>query len=217
MPYKDPNKQREANRKVKAKARTNKEARAWTAIVYPESAVDGWENILEGYHTPWAKSPLHDRDTNEDGTPKKPHWHILLAFEGKKSYEQVAAITASIGGTIPQICHNQKGMVRYFTHRDNAEKAQYKQSEIQAFGGFDVADMLKPSASESLQLQGEMIDFCIRYDVTEFQDLMSYARHEREDWALELGMHAFTVIQFIKSRRHAGRRPINPETGEFYE
>lgn len=217
MPYKDPEKQREAQRKSMAKARANKTARAWTAIVYPESAVEGWETILEGYHTPWAKSPLHDRDMNADGTQKKPHWHILLSFEGKKSYEQVAAITSAIGGTIPQICHNQKGMVRYFIHKDNPEKAQYKQSDIQAFGGFDVAEMLKPSATESLNLQMEMVDFCIKYDVVEFQDLLAYARSEREDWAIELGVHSFMLFQFIKSRRHAGRKPVNPVTGELYE
>ena len=61
MPYADPEKQREADRKRKARARAEKKlrnsrkfarkpdvrARAWTFIVYPESAPENWRDVLD--------------------------------------------------------------------------------------------------------------------------------------------------------------------------
>ena len=86
MPYADPEKQREADRKRKARARAEKKAeeseevrerkpdvraRAWTFIVYPESAPENWRDVLDRFHLQWACSPLHDRDVNATGEPKR--------------------------------------------------------------------------------------------------------------------------------------------------
>lgn len=228
MPYADREKQREANRKVKAKKRakaqelregkTDVRARAWTFIVYPESAAENWREVLDGFRVPWACSPLHDKDVNADGTPKKSHWHVLLSFGGKKSYTQVTAITLAVDGTIPQVCHDQKGMVRYFSHRDNPEKAQYMASDIEGRCGFDLEEYLKPSAAESMRLQNEMVEWCFKYHVMEFWVLQIYALRERPDWAQELNRSCFQITQFLKSRRHSPDvKACNPETGEIYE
>ena len=68
-------------------------ARTWTFIVYPESAPQNWRELLDECHVSWVESPLHDKDVNPDGTVKKPHWHIILLFDGNKSYEQVKEIS----------------------------------------------------------------------------------------------------------------------------
>ena len=237
MPYKDPGKKREADRKAKAEkraaAKTEKQekegnaavvvagrdvrARAWTFIVYPESAPEIWREVLDGFHVPWACSPLHDKDVNATGEPKKPHWHILLSFSGKKAYKQICGVSEGINGTRPQVCHDQKGLIRYFTHRDNPEKAQYNQGDIEAHGGFDLEEYLKPTASECMRLQDEMIEWCFRYNVTEFWVLKIYALRERPDWSAELSRSCFQITQFLKSRRHGGNaEACNPETGEIY-
>ena len=234
MPYKDPEKRRAAARQSMAKARaaakteeTKKEgnaavadvrARAWTFILYPESAPENWREVLDGYHVPWACSPLHDKDVNATGEPKKPHWHILLSFTGKKGYKQILGVTEGISGTRPQVCHDQKGLIRYFTHRDNPEKAQYDQRDIEAHGGFDLEEYFKPTASECMRLQNEMIEWCYRHNIVEYRALKVYALHERPDWANELSRSCFEVTQFIKSQRHSGGEPVcNPETGEIYK
>lgn len=233
MPYSDPEKQKEAQRKLMAKARAtaktdeNAEKRenasdvkalSWTFIVYPESAPENWREILEGYHIPWVCSPLHDRDVNATGEPKKPHWHILLSYNGKKAYRQVLDVTKSIGGTIPQVCRDKKGLIRYFTHRDNPEKAQYEQKNIEAHGGFDLEEYIKPTASECLALQDEMIEWCYKNKVTEFWVLKMYAMRERPDWSSELSRSCFQITQFLKSRRHGGNiKFCSPDTGEIYE
>ena len=63
--------------------------RSWTFVLYPESAPPDWRDRLDDFHIEWVESPLHDRDINGDGQPKKPHIHVLLSFGSVKSYDQV--------------------------------------------------------------------------------------------------------------------------------
>ena len=102
-----------------------KRGRNWTIIVYPDSAPDDWRDQLDQLHIQWIESPLHDKDTNPDGTVKKAHWHVLLLFDGNKSYQQVKDITAKLNTVNPQRVESARGMVRYMVHLDNPEKYQY--------------------------------------------------------------------------------------------
>ena len=190
--------------------------RSWTFIVYPDSAPENWREIIDSEHIEWVESPLHDKDTNADGTPKKPHWHVLVMYESVKDYHQVKELTDKLHTPAPQKCNGAKGLVRYMAHLDNPEKYQYNKSDIVGHGGADVGELLRPSASESLAIQGEMIDFIIKYDVVEYIDLVTYARYNRPDWFEELTCRSFNVVQIIKSRRHCGRKPVDPTTGEIY-
>ena len=56
--------------------------RNFATMVYPESAPENWREILAGYFIPAFISPLHDKDLNPTGEPKKPHHHVMLMFEG---------------------------------------------------------------------------------------------------------------------------------------
>ena len=115
------------------KTRGHDRTRIWAAIVYPESAPEDWRDILDAQHIEWAESPLHDQDVNPGtGEVKKAHVHIVLAFEGPKSYEQVCEILEPLHGPIPQRCHALKGAVRYFAHMDNPDKHQYSPNDIVA-------------------------------------------------------------------------------------
>ena len=93
--------------------RKDERSRNWVIIVYPESAPKDWQGILDNMHVQWIESPLHDKDTNPDGTIKKAHWHVILAFGSKKSYKQVKEIADNLHAPTPQKVHNMKGQVRY--------------------------------------------------------------------------------------------------------
>ena len=94
------------------KARTiDERTRNWTFLVYPESAPENWRDILDEEHIQWVESPLHDKDDNANGEQKKPHWHILLLFEGNKSYEQVKELTDKLHATIPQKCASAQALL----------------------------------------------------------------------------------------------------------
>lgn len=197
-----------AEKKSNAKAADGR-ARTWAAVIYPDSAPSNWKDLLDEQHIPWACSPLHEFDTNATGEVKKPHWHIVLSFDGKKSYEQICDILAPLNAPIPQRCHDVRGIVRYFAHLDNPEKHQYSVSDIEGHGGFDVTAALQPSASERYEYIGQMVDFVRDNGITEYQDLMDYALSERRgDWfPLLCDSCSFVMQQYIKSQRH--RRDVD--------
>lgn len=191
-------------------------ARSWTFVLYPESAPNDWRGVLDDEHIQWVESPLHDKDTNPDGTPKKPHWHILLMFEGKKSYEQIKEITDKLNAPIPQKTASARGLVRYMVHMDNPEKFQYNVSDIIGHGGADVSELLKPSSSERYSMIREMIAFVREHGIVEFQDLMDYAATNRfDDWFPMLcDSSSYVMSCYIKSCRNRLQKPVDYSTGE---
>lgn len=191
----------------KSSGNTDSRTRNWTFVLYPESAPDNWRDILDDLHIEWVESPLHDKDLNADGEPKKPHIHIGIFFSGNKSFEQIKRITDDLCCPIPQRCHNSRALVRYMAHLDNPEKAQYCPSDIKGHGGVDVAEMLRPCSSERYELIREMMQYCKSQCIVEFQDLLDYAMAERfDDWfPLLCDNSSYVVGQYIKSQRHRSK------------
>lgn len=194
---------------MEEKKSTDNRARTWTFVLYEDSAPENWRELLDEEHIEWIESPWHDKDVNADGTPKKKHKHILLIFKGKKSYEQIKDITDKLKQPIPQRCHDAKGLVRYFTHADNPEKAQYNVSDIVGHGGADVSDFMRPSNTERYKLISDMMMYIRSKGITEFQDLMDYAADEHfNDWfPLLCDNSAFVIGLYIKSQRNRSLAP----------
>lgn len=53
-------------------AEKNVKKRNWVMVAYPDSLPENWLDILVQTGLPCAISPLHDRDTEATGEPKKP-------------------------------------------------------------------------------------------------------------------------------------------------
>lgn len=177
-------------------------SRSWSFLVYPESAPENWRDLLDEQHIAWVESPLHDKDINPTGEPKKPHYHIFLTFEGKKSYEQILEVIQCTNGTIPQRVNNQRSLIRYFAHIDNPEKAQYNLTEIVCHGGVDIGDLLTIGSGEKQTYIKEMMDFVRNNDIEEFYELADYARECNDDWFNVLVFQASYVLEkYIKSNR----------------
>ena len=197
------------------------EARNWSLIIYPDSAPKDWEKILDEQHVKWACSPLHDKDIDENAEGgakvKKPHYHVVITFEGNKSFEQVCEITKSLNTVHPQVCHSVVGSLRYFTHKDNPEKYQYDPTEIRAFSGFDADKYLEMTTSMKKKVCSEILSFIIKYHVTEYADLFFTVYSENKaDW-LDVMMqsnYAQSIKMMLSSMRHTSHKPFNPMTGE---
>jgi hypothetical protein len=204
------------------RSKGNGRTRNWTIIVYPESAPDNWREIIDMEHIPWIESPLHNKDINITGEIKKEHWHVLLCFEGVKTFEQVRELTEKINSPIPQKCAAAKALVRYMLHMDNPEKHQYNISDLKGHGGVDITDMLKPTGSDRYMYIKEMIEYIKENKIDEFQDLLDYAATERyEDWFVLLcDNSSYIVGNYIKSLRHRKERSekiviIDKDSGEI--
>lgn len=182
----------------------DKRSRNWTCVVYPDSAPDNWRAVLDDLHIPWIESPLHDKDVNPDGEPKKSHWHVMLMFSSMKSFSQVKEITSLLCSPNPQKVASARSMVRYFAHMDNPEKYQYDKSSIIAHSGAEIDHYISATTSERYELIAEMMDFIDGNNITEIEDMLFYARKERfMDWfPLLCDNSAYVIGQYIKSKRH---------------
>ena len=156
--------------------------RNWTLLVYPESAPKNWRTIIDDNHVQWIESPLHDKDTNPDGTIKKPHWHILIMYDGVKSYDQVESLTVKLKSPIPKRCESARGLVRYMIHLDNPEKFQYEKSEIIGHCGADVESFFEMTATNRLDKLKDITRYVLDNHVTSFSDLVEYAITHDDDW-----------------------------------
>lgn len=175
--------------------------RVWAAIVYPESAPEDWLSVLAGYHIPMAISPLHVPDDDE----KKPHHHILVHFEGKKSRTQVKEIFDIVHGVVS---HKPVGSIggyaRYMCHIDNPEKEQLDVRDVVCLSGFDYRQYLVPSGTKLKELEKEIDTFVLDNQITEVADLVKIALESEPEWydILQIPSYLSRVNRLITSMRH---------------
>lgn len=175
--------------------------RNWSTIVYPESAPDNWQEILQQEFIPAFISPLHDKDINPTGEAKKPHYHIILMFEGKKSKSQVEEIFNLIGGVGCERVKSIRGYARYLCHLDNPEKAQYNQEEVKCLSGADYIGVIGLIIDKYKAIR-EMIDYCKEYNIYSYADLMEYCMENRFDWFRVLCDNGtYPVKEYLTSRK----------------
>lgn len=197
--------------------------RNFTAIVYPESAVEGWRDILKELHISFLVSPLHDLDLNDDGQPKKAHYHIMLFFEGNKSDKQIIDIFDSIGAVYTRktmVVNSKRNMARYMCHLDEDDKPIYDTSAVYTYG-VDYIQLVNAPSDKYIILD-EIQEFCDRYDIISFYVLMKYCKAYRPDWAIVIrDMSTIYIDNWLKSRKWSKEnnvdKLVDPITGEVID
>lgn len=192
--------------------------RNFATVVYPESAPDNWQDILARHCVPSFISPLHDKDINPFGEPKKPHYHVVLMFDGKKSISQVKEIFDTINGVGVEVVKSIRGYARYLCHLDNPEKAQYEPSDVRCIAS-DYISTIGLSIDKYVAIS-EMQDFCDYYNVVSFYALAKYARSNRQDWHRILcDCGSVFMREYLQSRKWSKEQNfgdiIDPDTGEI--
>lgn len=182
----------------------NTKKRNWAFVLYPESAPKDWREQLKISGLMAAISPLHDKDVNPTGEPKKAHYHILLVYSGPTTYNAVAKFTASFNATIPQALESVRGMYRYFSHKDNPEKYQYNEREIINVNGFNIADLVELSKSEINEIKKSILMLIRELMFVEYADLVDFLI-DNEMWTeYDVAINnTFFFNSYIASRRHS--------------
>lgn len=177
--------------------------RNWAIVVYPESAPENWIEILQKKGLVCAISPLHDKDINPDGESKKPHWHVIICYEGPTSYNVVKSITDELNAPAPTALEHVKGYYRYLTHKDNPEKAQYKESEIISINGFNIANFTELTRAEVFELKKRIQTFIVENDILEYADLLDSLLESEMYSELEVAQNNTLLFNtYITSRRN---------------
>lgn len=184
----------------KSQAKREQRTRNFATVVYPESAPPDWIDKLDRLHVPALISPLHDQDVNPSGELKKPHYHVLLMFEGVKDYEtQVKPMFAEIGGVGREIVNSTRGYARYLCHLDNPEKAQYKPSKVRCMGGADYASITS-LPTDTRKMLAEIMGYVQENEIYSFAEFIDLSRLYHPDWfTLIVNTNGWIVKEFIKS------------------
>ena len=182
--------------------------RNWAFVVYPESAPTEWRHILRQTGLQCAISPLHDKDKYVEGAPdaeheKKAHWHVIAVYSGPTSPRVVKAITDSLNAPAPIALDSVRGYYRYLTHKDNPDKYQYDERDIETLNGFNVSDFVELTRSEVNEIKRRLQGVIRQSGITEYCDLMDllldsemYLEHD------VASSHTYFFDKYIAGRRH---------------
>jgi len=174
--------------------------RSFATIVYPESAIENWLEIISTLKINCFVSPLHDKDINEDGTIKKAHYHVQFIFDGPKTLKQCIEIANKINGVGIELVNSVRGMARYLCHLDNPEKAQYSPEDIKTFGSDDYFEIIALPSDKYKNIK-EMISWCNENNCIYYSDLFNYAMANRDDWFRTLCDNGtYVVKEYLKAQ-----------------
>lgn len=182
----------------------NVKKRNWAFVAYPESLPTNWKEQLQLTGLQVAISPLHDKDKDPTGEPKKPHYHVILCYAGPTSYNVVKALTDSLNCPIPQPLEQVRGYYRYFTHMDNPEKYQYSPDTIETINGFSIMDFVELTKSEVLTAKRKLQSLIRERNILEYSDFMDYLQ-DSENMEQEYDVasnNTYFFEKYISSRRN---------------
>ena len=182
--------------------------RNWAFVLYPDSAPADWLEQLQKTGLQGAVSPLHCDDLNPDGTVKKEHYHVIVCYSGPTSFNVVSKLTESLHQPIPIPLEQIRGYYRYFTHKDNPEKAQYLESDIKTFNGFCISDYVELTKSEVMLIKRDLQKLIRDADILEYSELMDLLQDN--DMGLEYEVasnNTYFFDKYITSRRNMKKSP----------
>lgn len=173
--------------------------RNFATVVYPESAPENWLELLGEQCVPCFVSPLHDKDTNPTGEPKKAHHHVLIMFDSVKTAEQAQEVFSVIGGVGCEIVKSMRAYARYLCHLDNPEKVQYSPEDVKQMGGADYHDVIGMAVDKYVAIS-EIMDYCDSNQIYSFRQLLTYCRQNKFEWFRQLcDGGVYIVKEYLKS------------------
>ena len=166
-----------------------------------------WQKNNVPINVPFVLSPWHDKDVNkETGEFKKAHKHGAFFFDSLKSYSQVSKLIKNKlnGPAHVEPVMSPKGLYDYFIHAENPDKTPYEIEDIESGCGFELDKFLVQQNTDNFTTK--VIDTIERKDITEFEELVWYAR-DNNTALLELIIErTYFFARYLDSRRHNPKR-----------
>lgn len=178
--------------------------RNWTFVLYDDSCAKDWEDYLISTGVPFTYA-YHDKDMTEIGEPKKPHYHVLVCFDGPTTYNTMEEHAKRVGAAndVVQPVGSVRGIVRYFCHKDNPDKYQYNEDIIQCRNGFDPKDYFNLTVSQAKAFKRAVTNYIRDNDIEEYAELIDTLMDSEQDDMYDIAtQNTFFFTQYIKSRRN---------------
>lgn len=229
MPYKDPEKQKEAQKRYEEQR--EKRYTTWLFIFYEDSAPSDWKSVLSELQVRFWVSPVHDRDVwtasdekknpeHKEGKLKKPHRHGIVQFEHSRTLAEVQDVIRVLNGpTNIKRCEDLSASVRYLIHKDDSAKAQYDRDDVLCFGGADPEALDSVGKAERYIELNRMRRFIREHDIVDLYRFVDYCDECESRWARLLDDSCiYPIERYIGSRRAAkkdGSYRSDPISGEI--
>lgn len=178
--------------------------RNWTFVLYDDSCAKDWEDYLISTGVPFTYA-YHDKDVTEIGETKKPHYHVLMCFDGPTTYNTMLDHGKRVGAAndVVQPVGSVRGIVRYFCHKDNPDKYQYSEDIVQCRNGFDPTDYFNLTVSQQKSLKKAVTAFIRDNEITEYAELVDILMDSDEMDMYDIAtQNTFYFTQYIKSKRN---------------
>lgn len=159
-------------------------------VLYPSSTTYDTDKVIKALaeeHLTFAVSPIHDRDVDEDGSLKKSHYHLLLAYSSATTLNNICGWFNACG--MPEsdlhavrVCASGVGYYRYLTHKDNPEKAQYYDKDIRVFNDSDeLFKKFSKTSSDKIDDLVRVFQIVDELDTISFHTLVQYLMLNERD------------------------------------
>lgn len=160
------------------------------SVLYPDSVTYDVDRIIKSLseeHLTFAVSPIHDRDLEDDGSPKKAHYHLLLAYSSATTLSNIKGWFRACG--MPEsdlhsvrVCASGLGYFRYLVHKDNPEKAQYNDKDIRIFNDFDeIFKKFSNTSSDIIDKLVRIFQIVDELNTISFHNLIQYLMLNERD------------------------------------
>lgn len=175
--------------------------RVWMGVIWDESKDP---NFLENFEEQGIRcfAIKHDKDQTADGQIKKPHWHVLSVFEGKKSYSQMKDLykrCAGDGVNTVQFRDDIGGAARYLCHLDSPHKYHYDPHDVVCINGTDYLEACT-TVNDRTKFDIELKLLIDQYDITAFHILSDYATFVVPEWRTCVDGRAVFWVKYLNSR-----------------
>ena len=160
-------------------------ARYWTAVMYPENMVDGWqEDIGELLQVPYAYC-IHDKCMEKDGkTLRKAHLHIIIVFPNTTTYDHAESVLMGLVNPGSKAFNKIERVISirhvydYLIHdtEDCKKKKKHLYSPTERIFGnnFDIGAYEQLGAKEKNDIAKKLCDTIIEMGFTNFTEFYAY-------------------------------------------
>ena len=190
-------------------------------ILYPDSTTYDTEKVIKALameHFTFAVSPIHDRDVEDDGSLKKGHYHLLLAYSSATTLKNIRGWFNACG--MPEtdlhsvrVCASGVGYYRYLTHKDNPEKVQYDDNDIRVFNDSDeLFKKFSKTASDKIDDLVRIFQFVDELDSISFHSFVIYLMlNERDLFKMLTSSSALAICvkEYQRSLEYDKRKGLN--------
>lgn len=195
--------------------------RHFAYVVYPESAPADWIEQLQQTGLSFVVSPLHDKDVDPTGTPKKPHYHVIISWGNTTTYRAARGLCDKLRCPRPQALKSPNAMYRYMQHLDNPDKYQYTDIPT-TYNGW-----VRPlNAADVVQLKREIWGMVYTNDCQEYGELLMVCVEHGSEYFDVASSHTIFFSKICDGYRHAPIRTLKrrynmlddgPEKEQVYE